>query len=179
MKDFTVIDNFLPEDIHKNICDMVFGGELPLFCQHNTLSYGSFDNEELNKKHNITDEGHPFFYHMYFKDLKYISDWDNVFEPVMNKVDPVAYLRIKLNIFSNRGNRLSSGWHRDMGEIDTPYTTAIYHLNTNNGYTLFEDGTKVKSVANRLVSFPGNMIHTGITQTDEDMRAFINFNYIE
>ena len=179
MKNFTVIDNFLPEDIHKNISDQVFGGNLPLFCQHNTLPYGAFGNEDLNLKHNISKEGHVFFTHQFFRDLKHISDWDDVYMPIMDKLNPLAMIRVKLNVFSNAGEPISSGWHVDMGETGTPYTTAIYHLNTNNGYTLFEDGTKVKSVANRLVSFPGNTIHTGITQTDEDLRAFINFNYVE
>jgi hypothetical protein len=97
----------------------------------------------------------------------------------MEKLNPLAMLRVKLNVFSNAGEPISSGWHLDINETETPYTTAIYHLNTNNGYTLFEDGTKVKSVANRLIIFPGNIIHTGITQTDKDLRAFINLNYIK
>ena len=174
-----IIDNFLPEDIHKDIHDNVFHGEFPLFLQHNTLPYGEFEHADLNKKHNITDERHPFFYHMFFKDMQHISDWDNMYMPIMNIINPLAMIRVKLNVFSNAGKPISSGWHIDMGETKTPYTTAIYHLNTNNGYTLFEDGTKVKSVANRLIIFPGNMIHTGITQTDEEIRAFINFNYIK
>ena len=48
---------------------------------------------------------------------------------------------------------------------------------TNNGYTLFEDGTKVDSVANRMVLFEGNRLHTGATQTDERFRYVVNFNY--
>jgi hypothetical protein len=179
MKDFEIIDNFLSEDIHKNISDMVFGGELPLFCQHNTLPDGEFGSEELNEKHNIKREGHPFFYHMFFKDLKHVSDWDSMYMPIMEKLNPLAMIRVKLNVFSNAGEPISSGWHLDMNETETAHTTAIYHLNTNNGYILFEDGTKVKSVANRLIIFPGNIIHTGITQTDKDLRAFINLNYIK
>jgi hypothetical protein len=51
-------------------------------------------------------------------------------------------------------------------------------MNTCNGYTLFEDGTKVESVANRIVTFPNSMKHTGTTTTDSEYRMVINFNYV-
>ena len=52
-------------------------------------------------------------------------------------------------------------------------------MNTNDGYTEFEDGTKVESVANRLVTFPANLKHTGTSCTDEKTRIVINFNYFK
>ena len=56
--------------------------------------------------------------------------------------------------------------------------TAIYYVNTNNGYTYFEDGQKVESVENRLVIMPSNLPHAGATCTDELRRVVINFNYL-
>ena len=56
-------------------------------------------------------------------------------------------------------------------------TTAIYYVNTNNGYTEFEDGSRVESIENRLVTFPSYMKHTGTTCTDQKRRIVINFNY--
>ena len=53
----------------------------------------------------------------------------------------------------------------------------IFYLNTNNGYTEFEDGSKVESVANRFVSFTGDLIHRGVSQTDTKARVVINLNY--
>ena len=55
--------------------------------------------------------------------------------------------------------------------------TAIYYVNSNDGYTLFEDGTKVESVANRLVRFPASIKHTGTTCTNANRRVLINFNW--
>jgi hypothetical protein len=52
-------------------------------------------------------------------------------------------------------------------------------MNTNNGYTYFEDGTKAKSVANRLIKFDNVMYHSGTTCTDENQRVVININYKE
>ena len=55
--------------------------------------------------------------------------------------------------------------------------TSILHINTNNGYTKFENGEVVKSVRNRLVTFPAHLKHTGSTCTDKQYRCIINVNY--
>ena len=60
--------------------------------------------------------------------------------------------------------------------IKTPFTKPIF-FNTNNGYTKFEDGTIIESIANRFVSFPAELRHTGTTCTDKNTRIVINFNY--
>ena len=56
-------------------------------------------------------------------------------------------------------------------------TTAILYLNTNNGYTEFKSGDKVKSVSNRVVVFDSNLKHRTVTCTDQKTRIVINFNY--
>ena len=58
-------------------------------------------------------------------------------------------------------------------------TTAIFYANTNNGYTKFENGLIVESVANRMVFFSADMKHTGTSCTDEKTRVVINFNYFK
>ena len=40
-------------------------------------------------------------------------------------------------------------------------------------------GTKVESIANRMITFPSNMKHTGTSCTDEKIRVVINFNYFK
>ena len=59
------------------------------------------------------------------------------------------------------------------------WTTSIFYINTNNGYTKFENGEKVESVANRMVTFSTNLKHTGTSCTDERTRVVINFNYFK
>ena len=54
---------------------------------------------------------------------------------------------------------------------------AIYYFNTNNGYTLFENGDKVESIRNRLIMFKSNLRHTGTTCTDKPNRYVLNINY--
>ena len=50
-------------------------------------------------------------------------------------------------------------------------------MNTNNGKTIFKHGEEVNSVANRMVRFNGDTLHTGATQTDERFRFVLNINY--
>ena len=66
--------------------------------------------------------------------------------------------------------------HVDVEKFDGG-TTAIYYVNTNDGYTEFENGERVDSVENRLVIFDATMKHTGTTSTDTKFRSVINFNY--
>ena len=51
------------------------------------------------------------------------------------------------------------------------------YLNTNDGYTVFEDGTQIESVKNRILIFKTSLKHTGTNCTDQKRRVLINFNY--
>ena len=55
--------------------------------------------------------------------------------------------------------------------------TAILYLNTSDGYTEFEDGSRVDSRANRMVIFDSQTMHRGTTCTNQKTRVVINFNY--
>ena len=65
----------------------------------------------------------------------------------------------------------------EVGEEILDSTTSIFYVNTCNGYTYFEDGSKVESVANRMVIFPNGTKHAGTTCSDRPGRIVINFNY--
>lgn len=55
--------------------------------------------------------------------------------------------------------------------------TSIFYVNTNNGYTLFKNNQKVKSIENRMVIFKSSEIHSSVTCTDSKVRCVINFNF--
>ena len=104
-------------------------------------------------------------------------------DPILNKINLISLFRIKANLLTRTPNIIENEFHVDMGGVSKEklkqWTTSIFYVNTNNGYTEFEDGTKVESVANRLLSFPANMKHTGTSCTDKKTRVVINFNYFE
>ena len=96
-----------------------------------------------------------------------------------------AIYRIKCNLQVRQPESyIVEGFHSDLSfdmekDMAAKWTTSILYINTNNGYTEFEDGTKVESVANRVVTFPADLMHRGATQTDEQTRILINFNYLK
>ena len=53
----------------------------------------------------------------------------------------------------------------------------LYSINTNNGFTLFENGDKVLSKENRAIIFDGKIKHKSVSQTDKKVRINININY--
>ena len=101
----------------------------------------------------------------------------------MEKLNPISIWRIKANLIPRTNTITNTGWHLDIGNLENSpvklgqWTNSIFYINTCNGYTKFEDGTVVKSIANRLITFPASNRHTSSTCTDKPQRVVINFNY--
>ena len=84
-----------------------------------------------------------------------------------------GFYRVKANLTLKTSTPEKSLFHSDYKDMKT----AIFYINTNNGYTEFKNGVIVNSVANRLCNFDSNLEHQGVTCTDEKRRVVINFNY--
>ena len=145
----------------------------------NTLSSSYFPwyyNEGVVRK----NDGQAHLVHTFFdKDRNYInSDYYNLLQPLIQKINPFVLLRIKANLSLKTDNPIEQGFHTDFPKGKN-ITTALFYLNTNNGYTLFENGKKVQSIENTFVEFKGEIRHTGVTSTDILNRLVLNFNYIK
>ena len=103
--------------------------------------------------------------------------------PILQKMNPLALWRIKANLLTKTPTIVENEFHIDIGDASeeklAQWTTSIFYINTNNGYTKFENGATVQSVANRMVTFPSHMKHAGTSCTDEKTRVVINFNYFK
>jgi hypothetical protein len=53
----------------------------------------------------------------------------------------------------------------------------VFSLNTCDGFTSLEDGTKIESIENRLLLFDSNKPHASSTCTNAKARFNMNFNY--
>jgi hypothetical protein len=100
---------------------------------------------------------------------------DNL-KPIINLLNPLALIRVKANLLTKTNEIIKHGFHVDQ---DFKCTTAIFYVNTNNGYTEFESGEKVYSEENKLVIFDTFLKHSGTTCTDTNERIVINFNFVE
>ena len=122
------------------------------------------------------------FIHAFYDNHMPMSPFSNELDSIINIIQPFSIVKIKAKLLTRTPEIVESTFHVDIPlpeEKLKQWTTSIFYINTNNGYTKFEDGTIVESVANRMLSFPANMKHCGTSCTDERRRIVINFNYFE
>jgi len=156
-----VYKNFLKEKDFKHLEDIMFtGGNFfpwyinPIVGPHDKQSqlvHLFYYNDKINSR--------------FFKDLM----------PVLNLLKPNKLLRIKANLYMKAATIVEHGYHIDFPRAEV--ITAILYLNSNNGYTRFKEGKKIKSERNKLLKFTGKQSHTSSTCTDKEYRSVINFNY--
>ena len=159
-----IIENFLPEEQFRKIESRVFGPNFPWYFQNGIVTTG---------------DGNGKLTHLLYTDGQVNSDEFSLFTPVFKKFDILSILRAKLNCIPKIGTIRENGMHQD---IDTKnnFTTAIFYMNTNNGYTRFETGEKVMSERNKLVVFDGHLQHSGTTNNCNELRrVLLNINFIE
>jgi hypothetical protein len=130
----------------------------------------------LSKKH-----GQPFFitFEQIFSNEKEInSSFFNYILPILKKIKCKILLSAKINLLYKTNNNIEHGFHVDYEDKEN-LKTAVYYLNTNNGYTKFINNKKIKSEKNKIVIFDSNILHTGSSCTDEEFRICLNINYYE
>lgn len=114
------------------------------------------------------------FTHLFYNDNSFWSEFSFILQPLIEKINPKSLIRVKANLQPRVTNHVEGGYHRDL-----PFEckTAVYYVNSNDGYTLFKSGEKVESVQNRFVEFDSQTEHTSVKATDQKFRIVINFNY--
>jgi hypothetical protein len=183
MEKISIQENFLAEEEFVALRDTITSVKFPWYFSPIVTS----DNEKEPTSpglwiHIVHESNVPFspFYDSHFPPI--LEQLNPEFPPRYTGSAVVCLARIKLNLNHRLPEPYFSDFHSDIfleDHVAAQWTTSILYINTNNGYTEFEDGTKVDSVANRLVSFPANTRHRVVTQTDEQTRIVINFNYLK
>ena len=168
-----IVDDFLAQDVFYELQTFILDYRFAWYYNDAVVSYPYSGKEDKNEFQ---------FTHLFYFDFVSLSIHFEIFKPILEKIKPISLWRIKANLLTITPNIIESGFHSDLGEYLPEeklkqWTTSIFYMNTNNGYTKFEDGTIVESVANRMVTFPANMKHCGTSCTDEKRRIVINFNY--
>ena len=155
-----VIDNFLDEEEFKSIQSFMMGGEFRWFYSEGRA---------------YRDDGLFLMVHMFYQpEVGSNSEHINMWNTFMNKVEAKKCERIKANLTFKTPTIEPAVYHHDYDDMKT----AVFYINTNNGYTEFESGVRVGSVANRVCIFDSNLKHRGTTHTEGDQqRIVVNFNY--
>jgi hypothetical protein len=158
---YEVIDNYLPQEEFKKIRDIMMGQDFPWFY-----------NPE------VTHEGKNgktmYFIHTFYKNSLVNSNFFDSIFPLISKLKAKALIRVKGNMYPNLGSFLDNELHVD---YKFPHKGAVYYINTNNGHTVLEDGTKIDAVENRILFFDSSKEHHSTHCTDQKVRVNININY--
>ena len=163
-----VVDNFLPETNFKLAQSLIMDYGFPWMWNDSvTKDVGYSDPDEFQFIH--------LFYHPMSGVVTDYPRWLEIIKPYADRMNASSLMIIKANLNVATPEYITREFHTD---FNIKCTTAIAYMNDNNGYTLFEDGTKVQSKENRVVIFDSQMRHAGIPCTDEKRRVVINFNFI-
>lgn len=165
MQKVMMYDNFLSQDIFENIREVILGERLPWYHSDST----------------IYDDGCPQYSHMFYSDCEPCSSfWEHI-KPVVSQLSPLGLTRVKFNATPRTPEIVESPLHYDViDQDDKPVDVkiCILYMNDNDGYTYFEDGSKVESKANRVIMFSGKYKHGGTTCTNVNRRIVGNFVYL-
>ena len=163
MQNYEIVDNFLSQSEFERIKNFILS---------ESFSWTHVHDINVNHNKNSTDS---YFVHMFYDNGKGRSVFFEVIAPILEKIKLVVLLRIKCNLYYNT-NELKI--HKPHVDYDIPHQGAIYYLNTNNGKTILEDGTRIDSIENRMFFFDSHKPHSSTSTTDKKFRVNINFNYI-
>lgn len=152
-----VLDNFLSNEHYQELVEEIHN--MPWFYSSSIDYFDEVEPEKYQFIHTFWEGGHTY--------SRKVVDLFSYY------IQPIAWCRIKANFSLARDVLTENNLHIDGSHGDN---TAIFYLNSNDGYTFFEDGDKVESVANRLVLFPRETMHSGTTSTDTH-RIVINLNW--
>ena len=170
---YRVIDNFLDKTYFDRLVN--------LFTDKKSL--GNFDmpwyivsNVTGRKEEHNKDKLYFYMMNMLYDANVALSPLYNNIHPLLNKMKVNCLLRVKANLYPN-----TTILHEHPMHTDYPFShsAVILSLNTCDGYTKLKDGTKIDSVANRILFFDASEEHCSTTTTNVSARFNININYIQ
>ena len=168
---YEVIDNFLDEEYFDSLVTLFTGRKQ---AENSQLPW--FFLREINLNHNVAEDNLFYMIHTFYaKNQPTSSGYDKLF-PLLEKLEARCLIRIKANLYPNTEILHEHPMHRD---YDFFHSAAILSLNTCDGYTKLKDGTKIDSVANRILLFDASNEHCSTTTTNVPTRMNININYIQ
>lgn len=161
-----IIDNFLPHFEYLKIEECI-----------NDMHFPWFFSSTIVPEDGVNQDYKYQFCHMLFIMNKVVSTYWELFEPVLETLQAGAVHRAKLNLLPQTPTNIRGGFHTD---TTMNCFTSVMYFDDSNGYTEFKDtGEKVYSKRNRIVTFPSNLEHTGVSQTDAQKRIVLNLNWFK
>ena len=159
---YKIIDNFLDKEDFITLKNSIINEEFSWYFQ-----------DLINANHGKNDST-CYFTHLIYEHTPNSPIYSIVFDLFFNKLKMKSLLRIKCNCFPSTEKVRINKKHCD---YTFKNNGAVFSLNTCDGFTSLEDGTKIDSIENRLLLFDANKPHASSTCTNAKARFNINFNY--
>ena len=163
--EYVINDNFLSID-YLQLLNQIINQYDFFWAWNSILSLEDFvPHEKYNRQ----------LVHWFYPKKSPFKDYFEIFKIVADQLGAKEVIRMKLNCNYPTDKIIEHGFHIDTSEVSK---TSIFYLNTNDGYTKFEDsGEIVKSVENRMITFNSSKRHSGSTCTDQYNRLVLNINW--
>ena len=163
--DIEIIEDFLPQDELDEVKNLVMSDRFPYYIQNAVAC----ETEQKNS------------WNWYATHTLYVDDFprSEFCHEMCDRFIPrfptfKSLIRAKVNFYpwteTLHEHALHSDYHYDI-------KTIIFSLNTCDGYTKFENGTKFNSVENKALFFNGKDKHLSTTTTSCKGRYNIVFNF--
>jgi len=172
---FKILDNFLDQDSFLEVKKFIMSPR----CQWRFVDFIAHKDKRDNDKdgyfvHSFTDRD-PNTLKERFQESPNLPILSNLMNKIKENISYQDILRIRSSLYPRRASQNPDPMHLD---YTFNHNVCIYYVNTNNGYTMFENGKKVSSLENRLLVFNGLEKHCSVVQTDTAARFIININIL-
>lgn len=159
---YEVIDNFLPQDDFNRLSDLVHQ-QVPFYFQKE-INTEHINDTQFYMTHMLYNIEHEPMYSTFFWNYKII----------LNKLNIKSLMRMKINLYP-KTEKIET--HQPHWDYKYEHKGCLFSLNTCDGATILEDGTKIESVANRALLFDPSKLHSSTSCTNDKVRLNININY--
>ena len=155
-------NNFLPLKSFNRIKEVVINKHFPWFFKH-----------ELNENQKKEDLN-SYFTHTFYLDNNINSREFEILDSFLKAIEAKALIRVVANFYFKTDKIVQHAEHVD---YEFPHKGALLSLNTCDGGTILEDGTKVNSVENTVLFFDPSKPHASTSTTNAKGRINIQVNY--
>ena len=170
-KKVQIFNNFLEPEVFLEIKKFIMSPR----CQWRYVNY-------IAHKDGRDNDSDGYFVHSFkdchpktFEDRYPESPHFPLIVKILDKIKYQNILRIRSSLYPRRDVQKLDPFHVD---YNFPHKVCIFYVNTNNGYTMFENGEKIPSVENQLATFDGSEKHCSVVQTDAPARYIVNINIL-
>ena len=175
MSKIEIIDNFLNKDDFEELRKFLMSPRSQWrFVDFIAHKDGRDNDKDGYFVHSFTDRDPETFKERFLISPDY-QKVSKLMDCIKKKLNYSQILRVRSSLYPRREKQKPDPFHVD---YNFNHKVCIFYLNTNNGFTLFESGEKVNSIANRLLIFDGLEKHCSVVQTDTTARYIININLI-